>query len=94
MHRFDTPRRIRMMSPRPPSPAVAVEPDDDPSSAGISTLPDSGAMVNVRGVAYVIELPPRDHARPALWRELAHWRNDRSGDHASDGDAERDAPQG
>ncbi|OXI16230.1 hypothetical protein CFB52_029450 [Burkholderia sp. AU18528] len=94
MHRFDTPRRIRMMSPCPPCPTVAAEPDDDPSSAGIPALPDSGAVVNVRGVAYVIELPPRDHARPALWRELAHWRNDRSGDDASDGDAERDAPPG
>ncbi|CAD9227758.1 conserved hypothetical protein [Burkholderia cenocepacia] len=83
-----------MMSPRPPSPAVTAEPDDDSSSAGIPALPDSGAMVNVRGVAHVIELPPRDHARPALWRELALWRNNRSADDASDGDAEPDAPRG
>ncbi|MDF3080232.1 hypothetical protein KPB01_04380 [Burkholderia sola] len=82
------------MSPRPPCPAVAAEPNDHPSSAGIPALPDSGAVVNVRGVAYVIELPPRDHARPALWRELAHWRNDLSGEDASDSDAEPDAPQG
>ena len=82
-----------MMSPRPPSPAVTAEPDDS-SSAGTPALPDSAAMVNLRGVAHVIALPPRDHARPALWRELALWRNDRSADDASDGDAVPDAPRG
>ncbi|MDR8052166.1 hypothetical protein [Burkholderia cenocepacia] len=82
-----------MMSPRPPCPLPAAGPDDDPSSAGMPALPDSGAMVNVRGVAHVIELPPGDHARPALWRELAHLRNDRSGNDATDGDAGTDAPR-
>lgn len=87
MRRFTAPGRNRMMSPHPPCPGLANEPDDDSSVLGIpAALPDSGAMVNVRGVAYVIKLPPRDHARPALWRELAEWRDERSAD-ATDPDA-------
>ncbi|WP_175703381.1 hypothetical protein [Burkholderia ambifaria] len=83
-----------MKSPHPPCPGLAAEPDDDQSFPGMpAALPDSGAVVNVRGVAYVIELPPRDHARAALWRELAHWRDDRPADDVSDGDAAGDARQ-
>ncbi|MBN3826807.1 hypothetical protein G3O00_24715 [Burkholderia sp. Ac-20384] len=68
-----------MILRHPPGPGTPSEPDADPPYAGIpATLPDSGVVVNVRGVAYVIQLPPRDHARPALWRELADWRDDRS----------------
>ena len=68
-----------MMLRHPPGPNTADEPENDPPFAGIpATLPDSGVMINVGGVAYVIRLPPRDHARPALWRELADWRDDRS----------------
>ncbi|MCA8256719.1 hypothetical protein LGM89_25925 [Burkholderia sp. AU31624] len=68
-----------MILRHPPGPGTDSEPDDEPTFAGIpATLPDSGVVVNVRGVAYVIQLPPRDHARPALWRELADWRDDRS----------------
>jgi hypothetical protein len=79
------------MIPRhPPGPGTTPEPDTDPPYSGIpAKLPDSGAVVNVRGVAYVIKLPPRDHARPALWRELADWRDDRS----AGGDVEPDARQ-
>ncbi|WP_175870708.1 hypothetical protein [Burkholderia sp. BCC0397] len=84
-----------MMFRHPPGPDAMAEPDpDDRSFSGIpGTLPDSGVVVNVRGVAYVIQLPPRDHARPALWRALAHWRDERSGDDASHDDAESDAPR-
>ncbi|WP_338641935.1 hypothetical protein [Burkholderia pyrrocinia] len=65
-----------MMFRRPPGPGTASEPDADQPFSGIpATLPDSGVVVNVRGVAYVIKLPPRDHARPALWRDLAQWRD-------------------
>ncbi|VWB29001.1 hypothetical protein BLA6860_01222 [Burkholderia lata] len=68
-----------MILRHPPGPGTVSEPDADPPNSGIpATLPDSGVVVNVRGVAYVIKLPPRDHARPALWRELADWRDDRS----------------
>ncbi|KGC06404.1 hypothetical protein [Burkholderia cepacia] len=69
-----------------PGAYAMAEPDtDDRSSSGIpGPLPDSGVVVNVRGVAYVISLPPRDHARPALWRALADWRDERS----VDGDVE------
>ncbi|MPV55084.1 hypothetical protein CFB46_33010 [Burkholderia sp. HI2761] len=76
-----------MMFRHPPGPDSMAEPDtDDRSFSGIpGTLPDSGVVVNVGGVAYVIELPPQDHARPALWRELVHWRDDRSADDASGG---------
>ncbi|MBJ9967680.1 hypothetical protein LGM43_21995 [Burkholderia seminalis] len=73
-----------MMFRQPPGPGTASEPDADPQLAGIpATLPDSGVVINVRGVAYVITLPPRDHARAALWRALADWRDERS----ADGDA-------
>ncbi|WP_371141347.1 hypothetical protein [Burkholderia cepacia] len=79
-----------MMLRHPPGPGMASEPDTDPPLSGIpATLPDSGAVINVRGVAYVIPLPPRDHARPALWRELAEWRDERS----SDGNGEPEARQ-
>ncbi|VWD47290.1 hypothetical protein [Burkholderia contaminans] len=72
-----------MVLRHPPGPGTVSEPDDEPPLSGIpATLPDSGVVVNVRGVAYVIQLPPRDHTRPALWRELADWRDDRSGDGA------------
>ncbi|CAB3758867.1 hypothetical protein B7G54_17025 [Burkholderia puraquae] len=75
----------------PPGPGPVSEPDADPPLSGIpATLPDSGVVVNVRGVAYVIQLPPRDHARPALWRELADWRDDRSGDGHLEPDGRRD----
>ncbi|MCA7925625.1 hypothetical protein DF047_12660 [Burkholderia cenocepacia] len=68
-----------MMFRHPPGPGTPSEPDADPSPSGIpATLPDSGVVVSVRGVACVIPLPPRDHARPALWRELADWRDERS----------------
>lgn len=68
---------------RPPGPGTASEPDADQPFSGIpATLPDSGVVVNVRGVAYVIKLPPRDHARPALWRDLAQWRDGGAGDGA------------
>ncbi|AOI80637.1 MULTISPECIES: hypothetical protein [unclassified Burkholderia] len=75
-----------MMFRHSPGPHAAAEPDtDERSSSGIpGTLPDSGVVVNVRGVAHVIRLPPRDHARPALWRALADWRDERS----ADGDVE------
>ncbi|UXU85994.1 hypothetical protein [Burkholderia sp. S-53] len=78
-----------MMFRRPLALGPVSEPDADQPFSGIpATLPDSGVVVNVRGVAYVIRLPPRDHARPALWRDLAQWRDDRSGDDASgDGSA-------
>ncbi|MBN3776834.1 hypothetical protein G3O06_04525 [Burkholderia sp. Ac-20345] len=70
-----------MILRHPPGPGTVSEPDADLPYSGIpATLPDSGVVVNVRGVAYVIQLPPRDHARPALWRELADWRDDRSVD--------------
>ncbi|KVL29197.1 hypothetical protein [Burkholderia sp. MSMB1835] len=69
-----------MMFRHSPGPHTMAEPDTDerPSSGIPGTLPDSGVVVNVRGVAYVIRLPPRDHARPALWRALADWRDERS----------------
>ncbi|MDR6499580.1 hypothetical protein J2785_002736 [Burkholderia ambifaria] len=72
-----------MMFRRPPSPGTASEPDADQPFSGVpATLPDSGVVVNVRGVAHVIKLPPRDHARPALWRDLAQWRDGRPDDGA------------
>ena len=49
-----------------------------------------GVVVNVRGVAYVIQLPPRDHARPALWRELEDWRGDRSASSNGEPEARQD----
>ncbi|MCA8274850.1 hypothetical protein LGN17_20390 [Burkholderia sp. AU30280] len=65
----------------PPGPGTTSEPDAEPPFSGIpATLPDSGVVVNVRGAVYVIALSPRDHARPALWRELADWRDDRQAD--------------
>ncbi|MCA8352222.1 hypothetical protein [Burkholderia cepacia] len=67
------------------------EPGTDPPLSGIpATLPDSGAVINVRGVAYVIPLPPRDHARPALWRELADRRDERSADGNGEPDTRQD----
>ncbi|KVE82109.1 hypothetical protein DF038_18995 [Burkholderia cepacia] len=67
------------------------EPGTDPPPSGIpATLPDSGAVINVRGVAYVIPLPPRDHARPALWRELADRRDERSADGNGEPDTQQD----
>ncbi|WP_230948787.1 hypothetical protein [Burkholderia cepacia] len=70
---------------------MASEPDTDPPLSGIpATLPDSGAVINVRGVAYVIPLPPRDHARPALWRELADRRDERSADGNGEPEARQD----
>ncbi|PRH30429.1 hypothetical protein C6T53_06470 [Burkholderia multivorans] len=49
---------------QPRGPGTASEPDADPRLAGIrATLSDSRAVVNVRGVADVITLPPRDRAR-------------------------------
>ncbi|MDN7441595.1 hypothetical protein QZM64_20760 [Burkholderia cepacia] len=67
------------------------EPGTDPPPSGIpATLPDSGAVINVRGVAYVIPLPPRDHARPALWRELEDRRDERSADGNGEPDTQQD----
>lgn len=80
-----------MILRHPPGPDSVSEPDADPPFSGIpATLPDSGVVVNVRGVAYVIQLPPRDHARPALWRELEDWRDDRSGGGNGEPDAGQD----
>ncbi|WP_322036194.1 hypothetical protein [Burkholderia cepacia] len=80
-----------MMLRHPPGPGTASEPDTDPPLSGIpATLPDSGAVINVRGVAYVIALPPRDHARPALWRELADRRDERSADGNGEPEARQD----
>ncbi|MDN7425332.1 hypothetical protein [Burkholderia sp. AU45388] len=80
-----------MMSPRPPDRGTPSEPDVDTSCSGIpATLPDSGVVVNVRGVACVIPLPPRDHARPALWRALADWRDERSADRHVEPDGRQD----
>ncbi|MDW9234136.1 hypothetical protein C7S15_8074 [Burkholderia cepacia] len=41
-------------------------------------------------MAYVIPLPPRDHARPALWRELADRRDERSADGNGEPDTRQD----
>ncbi|CAM2181292.1 MULTISPECIES: hypothetical protein [Burkholderia] len=72
-------------------PGTDSEPGTDPPLSGIpATLPDSGAVINVRGVAYVIPLPPRDHARPALWRELADRRDERSADGNGEPDTQQD----
>lgn len=77
---------------RPFALGPASEPDADQPFSGIpATLPDSGVVVNVRGVAYVIKLPPRDHARPALWRELAQWRDGGRADGTPCDGAEPDA---
>ncbi|WP_322072673.1 hypothetical protein [Burkholderia cepacia] len=80
-----------MMLRHQSGPGTASEPDTDPPLSGIpATLPDSGAVINVRGVAYVIPLPPRDHARPALWRELADRRDERSADGNGEPEARQD----
>ncbi|KML53608.1 hypothetical protein VL15_23820 [Burkholderia cepacia] len=68
-----------MMFQRPSSAGMPAEPDADQPLSGIpTTLPDSGVVVNVDGVAYLINLPRRDHARPALWRDLEQWRDGNS----------------
>ncbi|HHL4080211.1 hypothetical protein [Burkholderia sola] len=80
-----------MMFRHPPERGIPSEPDVDPSSPGIpARLPDSGVVVNVRGVACVIPLPPRDHARPALWRALADWRDEQSADRHVEPDGRQD----